>query len=217
MRRRQFLDTLVGGVTAGFAALAGCQAGGSPETVPGTEYPTVDEWLTETDVGSADETYDGELLDRRGDSEVRIDVGSGGNGGTSAYDPSGVVVSPGTTVRWVWVDDREMHNVVADPDRQLGESDYEFRSGGPVTEKGNEFTMSLDREGVALYHCEGISGATQGRRREPAGATRLDAGGGQSPAPGLTAGRATSGRSPPLFHLEPHLSHGMKGGIAVTE
>ena len=56
---------------------------------------------------------------------------------TDAYDPSAVAVSPGTTVRWVWVDDREGYIVAAAPDRQLGESDYEFRSGGPTIEAGH--------------------------------------------------------------------------------
>ena len=81
-----------------------------------------------------DDTYDGTVSDGRGREEVRVDVGVDSNGGTYAYDPSAVAISPGKTVRWVRVDDREGHNIVAAPDRQLGESDYEFRSGDPTIE-----------------------------------------------------------------------------------
>ena len=196
MRRRRFLRAAAA-ASAGGQLLAGC-TGESEEMLPGGEFPAVDEWLTETEVGGADDGYAGVLIDRRGREEVRVDVGVDGNGGTYAYDPSAVAVSPGTTVRWVWVDDREGHSVVAAPDRQLGGSDYEFASGGPVAEAGHEFERSLDREGVALYHCVGIA-RSHWERREP----RLGGVGGR---PGGAA-----------LHLEPHRQLGMKGGVAVTE
>ncbi|MFD1513661.1 halocyanin domain-containing protein [Halomarina rubra] len=146
---------------------AGGTAGG--ETLPGSEYPAVDEWLTETSVGAADETYDGTLLDMRGSTEVTVEVGAAGNGEFFAFAPSAVVVSPGTTVVWTWTGEGGAHNVEAEPDEQIGESDYEFSSGEPIAEAGTEFRETFDDVGVALYHCE------------------------------------------------PHLSVGMKGGVAISE
>jgi halocyanin-like protein len=201
MQRRRFLRTDAATTVDG-SLLAGCtdrfEGDDAEETLPGEEFPGVDEWLTETEVGGADETYEGVLLDRRDSDEVRVDVGVDGNGGAYAYDPSAVAVSPGTTVRWVWVDDREGHSVAATPDRQLGESDYEFSSGGPFAEEGYEFEQTLDREGVVLYHCEGIAQGHWERR-----GTRLGGVGGR--------------RGGALLHLEPHRQLGMKGAVAVTE
>jgi halocyanin-like protein len=195
VRRRAFLRTAA--AVAGCGAAAGCSRLTAEEpTVPGEEFPVVDEWLTETEVGGADDTYGGTLLDRRERDEVRVDVGADGNGGTFAYAPSALVVSPGTTVRWAWVDDREGHSVVADPERQLGESDYAFASEGVVAEEGHEFVHTLDREGIALYHCTGIA---------------------QSHWESRGAAMSASSLRDPNPHLEPHRLLGMKGGIAVSE
>ena len=203
MRRRRFL--VAAGSIAGVAVLSGCFGAGDTGGLDGSEFPVVEEWLTEAEVGGPDDTYDGTVSDGRGREEFRVDVGVDGNGGTYAYDPSAVAVSPGTTVRWVWVDDREGHNVVAAPNRQLGESDYAFRSGGPTIEAGHEFVRTLDREGIALYHCEGIAGSTWGA----GGRVR----GGRLGGPNRFSPSAPAA---PL-HLEPHRTHGMKGGIVVTE
>jgi len=178
--RRTVLGTAGAGV---LIALAGCTGGGGGEEDEGAtettteaetetettaetptesngggsvsvdDYPSVDQWLTETEVGGADDSYDGSITDERGSDEVQIDVGSQGNGGYFAFGPSAVAVSPGTTVRWVWTGEGGAHNVVADPDGQIGETDYEFSSGDPVTEAGTEHTVAMDEPGVALYHC----------------------------------------------------------------
>lgn len=198
MQRRHFLKATAVTTVSGGQILAGCTAE-TTETLPGEEFPAIDEWLTETEVGGEDDTYDGTILDAREEEVVEIDVGAEGNGGTYAYDPSAVAISPGSTVRWVWIDDREGHSVVADPGRQLGESDYEFSSGGPVIEEGHEYERTLDREGVALYLCDGIAQAHWKR-----GERRLAADGGRR-------------GDPPFFHLEPHRLLGMKGGVAVTD
>jgi plastocyanin len=203
MGRRRFL--VAAESIAGVAALSCCSGAGDTEGFDGSEFPVVEQWLTEAEVGGPDDTYDGTVSDGRGREEVRVDVGVDGNGGTCAYDPSAIAVSPGTTIRWVWVDDRERHNVAAAPDRQLGESDYEFRSGGPTIEARHEFARTLDREAIALYHSEGIAGSTW----RTGGRVR----GGRLGGPNRFSPRAPAA---PL-HLEPHRAHGMKGGIAVTE
>jgi len=149
--------------------VAGCTDDGDEDggTVPGEDYPTIDEWLTETDVGDADDTYDGALLDRRDEDSVTIETGVSGNSGNFAFGPSAALVSTETNVEWSWTGQGNPHNVEAIPAEQLGRSDYEFSSGEPESGSGVNFTYTVADAGLALYHCE------------------------------------------------PHLSLGMKGGIAV--
>jgi halocyanin-like protein len=150
--------------------LAGCggdngdDGGDGGDTISGSEYPVVDQWLTETEVGGADDTYDGNIVDRRDLTSVSVDVGADGNGGNLAFGPSAVAVAPGTTVTWQWTGDGGTHNVVADPDDQIGETDFTFSSGDPVSDEGTTFTRTFDEAGVALYRCtphlgQGMKGA----------------------------------------------------------
>lgn len=149
--------------------LAGCTGGGGGErTVAGSDYPLIDEWLTETNVGGAADNYDGELLDWTDRETVTVHVGTEGNRGDFAYDPPAIVVSAGTEVTFSWTGEGDAHNVDAEPDEQLGKSDYEFSSGEPKAGSSVTYRKTMDEAGVALYHCE------------------------------------------------PHLSLGMKGGIAVS-
>ena len=137
------------------ATLAGCGGGddGSEDTVPGSEYPAVDDWLTESEVGGEDGTYDGSIVDNRDLTSVSVDVGAEGNGVGSAFGPSAVAVAPGTTITWSWTGEGGAHNVVAAPDQQIGESDFEFSSGTPVDDGSATFERAFDETGVALYHC----------------------------------------------------------------
>ncbi len=161
-KRRPVLKTLGALSTVGLSGLAGCGGdgggdggnGGDGDTISSSEYPAVDEWLTETEVGGADDSYNGEIIDRRDTDNPTIDVGAEGNEGAYAFDPSAVAVSAGTTVRWDWTGEGGLHNVVADPDGQLGESDYEFSSGDPVSGDDNEFSHTFEQSGIALYQCE---------------------------------------------------------------
>lgn len=118
------------------------------------DYPSVAEWLTGTEVGAADDSFDGTIADRRGQDVITVDVGAQGNQGYYAFDPSAVAVSRGTTVEWVWTGRGQAHNVVAEPAAQIGESDYQFDSGEPVAEEGTTYTQEMGQAGVALYHCE---------------------------------------------------------------
>jgi halocyanin-like protein len=127
---------------------------GNGDGVSAEDYPDVDEWLTETDVGAADDTYDGTLADRTGQDTVTVEVGAEGNGGFYAFAPSALVVSTGTEIAWEWTGEGEQHNVEAEPEDQLGLSDYEFSSGEAVETTGIEFRQTLDEAGTALYHCE---------------------------------------------------------------
>ena len=163
MNRRGFLRRGCAASTAGVAVLAGCsgsggggRSDGGGGRLPGEDYPAVHAWLTEDDVNRPEGSYDGTILDARGTDPVRVDVGAEGNGGDFSFDPAGVAVSPGTTVRWVWTGTGPTHNVVADPEAQPGEAetDYTFSSGRPAGAGGTEFSYGFGEPGVALYHCE---------------------------------------------------------------
>lgn len=113
---------------------------------------SADEWLTESSVGAPAPNYGGTFADERWRESVRLAVGVGDGG--RLFDPVAVVVSPGTTVVWEWMGDGGAHNVVADPDAQMGESAYTFDSGEPVGESGHTHEETFEEPGNALYHCE---------------------------------------------------------------
>lgn len=114
----------------------------------------VNEWLTEDTVGGAAGNYDGEFADKTGEDTVEIAVGAEGNGGAYAFDPPAVVVDAGTEVQWQWTGEGGPHNVEAKPDEQYHTSDYEFSSGQPESGSDVTFSQTLDKSGVALYHCD---------------------------------------------------------------
>ncbi|WP_338034083.1 plastocyanin/azurin family copper-binding protein [Halovivax asiaticus] len=58
------------------------------------------------------------------------------------------------TVRWELTGRGGAHNVEAEPDGQIGGSDYEFNSGGPTAASGTTYEQPFDDAGLALYHCE---------------------------------------------------------------
>jgi len=125
------------------------------EDAPSIEdYPVVEEWLTETELGGADDSWDGTLADETGTDTVTIGVGAEGNDGAFAYEPSAVVITVGSTVEWNWTGEGNPHNVEALPAEQLGESDFEFSSGEAAGGSGVQYTRTFEETGVALYHCE---------------------------------------------------------------
>jgi halocyanin-like protein len=160
-----------GGAVVGGGLLAGCTGAGSdspaadepsetngdsqtaPEAISTDAYPVVDRWLGTDEVGGVDDSYDGTVADLRGVEEPRIVVGADGNGGPVAFEPSAAIVSPGTVVEWVWTAHGH-HNVVSDPEAQLGESTRSFRSGDAVERENNLHTELFDASETILYHCE---------------------------------------------------------------
>jgi halocyanin-like protein len=91
------------------------------------------------------ENYE-ETVDRRGQSEVTVEVGAQGNGGAFAFEPAAVRVDPGTTVVFEWTGEGGQHNVVSED----GES---FES--ELTEQaGFTFEHTFEEEGVTTYFCE---------------------------------------------------------------
>jgi len=158
-RRRSFLRRTGIAVAVGLAGCSGGNGGaeddaegGGPPT--GEDYPDIDEWLTTTEVGAEDDTYDGTFVDRRDADTVTVGVGTEGNGGNFAFGPSALVVAAGTTVEWNWTGEGNPHNVEALPEEQLGVSDYEFSSGEAEGGSGVKYSRTLEDSGVVLYHCE---------------------------------------------------------------
>ncbi|VTT85127.1 Halocyanin [Halorubrum sp. DM2] len=123
------------------------------ETLPADDYPLVGRWLDTDEVGGADDTFNGTIVDARGLDNPEITVGAEGNGGPVAFDPSAVIISPETVVKWVWTAHGH-HNVVSDPNAQLGESNRAFSSGEIVERENNLHTEVFDEAGTVLYQCE---------------------------------------------------------------
>ncbi|WP_115864888.1 halocyanin domain-containing protein [Halorussus litoreus] len=121
----------------GTAGLAGVAAVGAGASVPAAAQSPFGGWFD--GVGN----YDG-VVDRRGESEVTVEVGAQGNGGNFAFGPAAVRIDPGTTVIWEWTGQGSMHNVSAD--------DGSFESE-MVGEAGHTFEQTFENEGVTKYVC----------------------------------------------------------------
>ena len=119
---------IVGSVSASF---------GSEQETEVTKR-SFDGWLEETD----NHTH---VVDKRGEDDVVIDVGAAGNGGTFAFEPAAVRVTPGTNVVWRWRNAPGSYNVA--------DLDGAFRSEF-VSEPGHEFEQTLYTEAVVKYGCE---------------------------------------------------------------
>jgi halocyanin-like protein len=89
------------------------------------------------------DNHDG-VVDRRGQSEVTVEVGTSGNGGDFGFGPAAVQVDPGATVVWKWTGKGGSHDVVAE--------DGSFESE-MVGEAGHTFERTFDSPGVVKYYC----------------------------------------------------------------
>ncbi|MFB6201826.1 MAG: halocyanin domain-containing protein [Halorhabdus sp.] len=143
-RRRQFLGSLAGAVTAG--SLAGC-AGESATTTERT-YPAY------TDVPNSVQTFlsntsnfDGSGVDATDATEVSVTVGAPGNGSNWAFAPAVVAVSTGTTVVWQWNGKGGAHNVVSAADREP------LDSGAAVPSDSATYEYTFQNPGAYRYVC----------------------------------------------------------------
>jgi len=144
---------------AGAAGTAGAVATGLGGTAS-AQQDAYGGWLAE------EGTWDGVTLDAREADEVAVDVGADGNGGSFAFDPTVILVDPGTTVTWTWTGAGGAHNVVhADPDvdglndpsnfDQLLFNSQEAHDPTQIDEEGftYEFTPEEGDDGAYPYVC----------------------------------------------------------------
>jgi len=103
----------------------------------GGNEPDYGSWFD--NVGNFDGT-----VDKTGQAEVTVQVGSQANGGGFGFAPPAIRVSPGTTVTWEWTGEGGSHNVVAD--------DGSFESE-LVGEQGHTFSQTFESGGVTKYYC----------------------------------------------------------------
>ena len=86
------------------------------------------------------DNYDG-THDRRGQDEVRIEVGAGENG--LLFDPAAVLIDEGTTIVWEWTGEGGEHNVVdeggAFESEQTAEAGHTFEHTFDDAEEGDVF------------------------------------------------------------------------------
>jgi halocyanin-like protein len=134
LTRRAALGTAVGTVAA---AAAGPGIATAQEEGEGVDF---DGWFDDVS------NYDG-VVDRRGQSEVTVEVGTEGNGGAFAFGPAAIRVDPGTTVVWEWTGEGGGHNVVSEEG-----TDYSYESE-LVSEAGFTFEHTFEQEGISKYFC----------------------------------------------------------------
>lgn len=107
-----------------------------------------------TATASTAAAQDGDVVDRRGETEVEVAVGPDGN---LVYDPAQVRVDPGATLRFVW--DSPNHNVVVSESPE--DSDWVGSPNAPRERYGPdyEFSQTLDVAGTYEYYCSPHRGA----------------------------------------------------------
>lgn len=110
------------------------------ESPPSSGYPTVDEWLVDTN------EYDGSITDRTDADLVEITTGADGNGGNLAFDPHAVKVSTETTIRWSWTGSGGAHNIAFE-DANIGNETLNV-------EPGVHFDYTFNETGVFRYACQ---------------------------------------------------------------
>jgi len=136
-------------VAGGTAALAGCGgvsttgSSGSSST-DGGEYGG---WFSKSP-GGATANYDGTTVDKTGQDTVTVEVGAKGNGGTYAFSPPAVRVSPGTEVVFKWVSNT--HNVVV-RDQPPGAN---WTGESQIENEGYTYSHTFDTTGTYTYYCE---------------------------------------------------------------
>jgi halocyanin-like protein len=132
--------SLVGSAVAGVAGAGLAAQRGAAQSAP------YGGWFGDATGGAVD-NYAGSTSDRTGQDQVTVTVGADGNGGSFAYAPAAVRVSPGTEVVFDWVSDN--HNIVVEeqPD------DADWAGHEPIENTGFEYSHTFETEGVYKYYC----------------------------------------------------------------
>ena len=131
MNRRRFCTA---------AATSATVAGLGVASVPGAAAQStggLEAWFADVS------NYDG-VVDARGQSEVRVDVGVTTVAGPYGFGPAAVRVDPGTTVVWEWTGAGGAHDVSAE------EGGFQSEL---TDEAGHTFEHTFEDEGIYRYFC----------------------------------------------------------------
>lgn len=126
----------------------GVAAAGAATTLGGTAAAQYDGYLDD------EGTWGGQTGDARGVEDVRVMVGTPGNGGNFAYDPVVILVEEGQTVTWEWTGEGGVHNVRHD-DPDVDDPAFESELIGDA---GQTFEHTFDEEGAYPYVCDPHAG-----------------------------------------------------------
>jgi halocyanin-like protein len=128
-------------LSLGMKGVVVVESGGSGEGGPVVEAEYGD-WFSDVD------NFDGTTADMTGQDAVEVEVGAQGNGGTFAFEPPAVRISPGTTVTFNWTSNT--HNVLVED--QPDGAGWEGHS--PIENTGFTFEHTFETPGVYTYLCE---------------------------------------------------------------
>ena len=137
---------VLGAIVAGGLALAGCSSDDSTtdnqQRVPSGQSESTTEPRSGESWMAGVENYNGYAVRTDADS-VTVAVGAEGNGGTHAFDPPAVLISPGTRLRWEWRGDGQ-HGVA--------ERTGVFQSEVTASQS-HTFEHRFEQVGVYRYGC----------------------------------------------------------------
>lgn len=105
-------------------------------------------WFTGNAKGGATANFDGSTADKTGTDTVTVTVGSEGNGGTYAFNPPAVAVSPGTEVTFEWASNNHNLLVESQPD------DASWQDHEALENQGFSLKHTFETEGVYKYYCQ---------------------------------------------------------------
>lgn len=149
--RREFIG-LAG--TATLAGLAGCGAQSAPTSTPEDPEPVEPEPATATAAPTPAATASPEPVEGAGAEVIEVAMLTDNQG--SYFDPKGLLVEPGTTLRFV--NEQGVHTATAfHPDngglpRRIPEAAVPFDSG-IMSEPDETFEVTLEEPGVYDYVC----------------------------------------------------------------
>jgi len=89
----------------------------------------------------------GSYEDLRGQSEVTVTVGPGGN---FSFGPTKIWIDSGTTVTFEWASD--FHNVL--PESQPEGAEWQGSEGTSTYDEGHTFESTFDTGGLYAYYCQ---------------------------------------------------------------
>ena len=105
-----------------------------------SNYPKVDDWLSEYD------EYDGRLTDKTGRSSASVTVGARSpNNQNRSFSPVAILVDPGTEVVFEWNGRGGSHDVVWE--------DGDFEPSQTTPDASYSYDVTMDEPGVYRYFC----------------------------------------------------------------